>query len=232
MVSLSTDPGQDILKFPKDSWALVIDDHPMFCDALELTLASICAFSKIESANSIGEATSLIKQFAPPSLIVLDLNLPDVNGFDGLTRMLALVSACPLVVVSSVTDNRVITSALKLGASGFVPKHSPRSMFRTAIETIQCGGIYVPENFVATELSQVQDQMLKALATLTAQQARILDLISVGLLNKQIAHELAIAESTVKAHVTAIMRKLGVKNRTQAVLIAKDAKQVTILPKY
>ena len=220
------------IDYGEQSWALVIDDHPMFCDALELTLASVCEFSKIECANSISEATACIEQNAQPSLVVLDLNLPDVSGMDGITRMLGLVSTCPLVVVSSVADNKVITSALKIGASGFVPKHSSRSVFKTAIDTIQDGGIYVPDNFVATELSQDQSQAMQALSTLTAQQARILDLISQGLLNKQIAHELLIAEATVKAHVTAIMRKLGLNNRTQAVLVAKDAKLETLLPNH
>lgn len=212
------------------SWALVVDDHPMFCDALELTLGSVCEFSKIDCANSISEAADLIKQNTQPALIVLDLNLPDVRGLDGINRMLGLVKSCPLVVVSSVADNKVITSALQIGASGFVPKHSSRSVFKTALEKIEAGGIFVPDNFVATELSEDQNQAMKALSTLTAQQARILDLISEGLLNKQIAHELSIAEATVKAHVTAIMRKLGVNNRTQAVLVAKDAKLDTILP--
>ncbi|MEL7211092.1 MAG: response regulator transcription factor [Pseudomonadota bacterium] len=232
MVLSSSLPNQNAIKYAEDAWALVIDDHPMFCDALELTLGSICDFSAIKSTNSIAEATALIEENAPPSLVVLDLNLPDVKGFDGLTRILALVSTCPLVVVSSVTDNKVITSALKIGASGFVPKHSPRSVFKAAIDTIQSGRVYVPDNFLASELSNEQSQALEALSTLTAQQARILDLISEGLLNKQIAHELSIAEATVKAHVTAIMRKLGVNNRTQAVLVAKDAKLETILPKH
>jgi len=226
--SLVTNP--QVLNYDNSSWALVVDDHPMFCDALELTLGSVCEFSKIESSNSISEATALIEQNTQPSLIVLDLNLPDVRGLEGITRMLGLVKTCPLMVVSSVADNKVITSALQIGASGFVPKHSSRSVFKTAIDTITAGRVFVPDSFVATELSQDQNQAMKALSTLTAQQARILDLISEGLLNKQIAHELSIAEATVKAHVTAIMRKLGVNNRTQAVLVAKDAILETILP--
>lgn len=228
--------SSDSIPQPRDYednlWALVVDDHPMFCDALELTLSSVCEFSKIESANSISEATTLIEHNTPPSLIVLDLNLPDARGLDGVTRMLGLVKTCPLVVVSSVADNKVITSALQIGASGYVPKHSSRSVFKTALEKIEAGGVFVPDNFVATEFSEEHNKATKALSALTAQQARILDLISEGLLNKQIAHELSIAEATVKAHVTAIMRKLGVNNRTQAVLVAKDAKLDTILPNH
>ena len=222
--------AENAISFGKEAWALVIDDHPMFCDALELTLGSICEFSKIRSANSIAQAAELIEHIAKPSLVVLDLNLPDVKGFDGLTRILDLISPAPLVVVSSVSENQIVASVLKLGASGFVAKHSPRSTFRAAIETIRNGDTYVPESFVDSDVDQAQSDAFHAVSSLTAQQARILDLISEGLLNKQIAHELSIAEATVKAHVTAIMRKLGVNNRTQAVLVANEARLETILP--
>ena len=151
-------------------------------------------------------------------------------GLTGFRRILALISPAPLIVVSSMSENQIVTSALKLGASGFLPKHSPRSTFKAALETIQDGRAYVPDNFIATELSTEQSRAVEAVATQTPQQARILELISDGLLNKQIAHELSIAEATVKAHVTAIMRKLGVNNRTQAVLVAGEAKFKSILP--
>ena len=230
MVQVSAIPTTAPLRFSANAWALIVDDHPMFCDALELTLRSICEFASIQSVNSIAEASALIENGDLPSLVVLDLNLPDVSGFDGLARMLTLVAPNPIIVVSSLSENRIITSALKLGASGFVPKHSPRPVFKSAIETIQDGRIFVPESFVASELPDEQSQALRALSTLTPQQARILELISDGLLNKQIAHELSIAEATVKAHVTAIMRKLSVNNRTQAVQVANEAKFKSILP--
>lgn len=223
-------PAQAAVDFGRDAWALVVDDHPMFCDALDLTLRSICAFSVIRSANSIAEASDLIDQNTPPSLVVLDLNLPDSHGFEGLTRILSLIAPSPLVVVSSASENKIVASALDLGASGFVAKHAPRSTFQAAIETIQAGGVYRPDSFIATEMTDEQSNAFHAVATLTAQQARILELISAGLLNKQIAHELSIAEATVKAHVTAIMRKLGVNNRTQAVLVAQEAKFEKMLP--
>ena len=218
------------IKFPANAWALIVDDHPMFCDALELTLRSICDFASIRSVNCIADAAELIGKSGAPALVVLDLNLPDVTGFDGLARILTLVSPTPVVVVSSLSENRIITSALNLGASGFVPKHSPRPVFKAALEAIQEGNVYFPDNFVASEIPDEQNQALRALSTLTPQQARILELISDGLLNKQIAHELSIAEATVKAHVTAIMRKLGVNNRTQAVQVANAAKFTSILP--
>ncbi|MDJ0641086.1 MAG: response regulator transcription factor [Paracoccaceae bacterium] len=213
-----------------EGWALIVDDHPMFCDALELTLRSISEFDTIRNANSIGEAVALLSEKTAPALVVLDLNLPDANGLDGLTRIVNLVSPAPVIVVSSLTDNRIVTSALKVGASGYVPKHSPRTVFKAAVESVEQGRIYVPDNFVPTEVPTRQSEALRALSSLTPQQARILEFMSDGLLNKQIAYELSIAEATVKAHVTAIMRKLGVQNRTQAVLVAKDATFDSILP--
>ena len=213
-----------------DGWALIVDDHPMFCDALELTLRSISEFDTIRNANSIGEAVALLARESAPALVVLDLNLPDATGLDGLTRIVNLVAPAPVIVVSSLTDNRIVTSALKVGASGYVPKHSPRTVFKAAIEAVEQGRIYVPDNFVPTEVPTRQTEALRALSSLTPQQARILEFMSDGLLNKQIAYELSIAEATVKAHVTAIMRKLGVHNRTQAVLVAKDATFDSILP--
>jgi DNA-binding NarL/FixJ family response regulator len=117
-----------------------------------------------------------------------------------------------------------------------VPKHSQRNVFRRAIETIVQGDRFVPDGYIDPEgpdgalARSASDEALARLATLTNQQARILSLICEGRLNKQIAYELSIAETTVKAHVTAIMRKLGVQSRTQAVLIAQEARFNKVLP--
>ena len=142
----------------------------------------------------------------------------------------------PVVVVSSLDDNRVIGAALKAGAAGFVPKHSHREVFRAAFDALRDGQGYVPEGFVAqadpnAPASQREDA-IQRLGLLTRQQAKILQLICEGMLNKQIAYELSIAETTVKAHVTAIMRKLGVQSRTQAVLIAREASFASLMPEH
>ncbi|MEL7166287.1 MAG: response regulator transcription factor [Pseudomonadota bacterium] len=214
-----------VQRFKSNDWAMIVDDHPMFCDALELTLRSICEFSAVEMANSLQEGLAIAaRRPTQPGLVVLDLHMPDVSGFDGLVRMLKAVEPAPVIVVSSMSDNAVVTSVLKAGASGFVPKHAPRSTFRRAIEAIENGRTFVPDNFVAAESVDRQGDAVRSVASLTPQQARILELICDGMLNKQIAFELSIAEATVKAHVTAIMRKLGVQNRTQAVLVANDAR--------
>lgn len=217
--------------FKPDDWAMIVDDHPMFCDALELTLRSICEFRAIEIANCLQDGLNTVAtRPTRPGLVVLDLHMPDVSGFDGLVRMLKAVDPAPVIVVSSLADNAVVTQALKAGASGYVPKHSPRNTFRRAIDAIEQGRTFVPDNFVAAEPVDRQSNAMRSVASLTPQQARILELICDGMLNKQIAFELSIAEATVKAHVTAIMRKLGVQNRTQAVLVANDARFDSSLP--
>lgn len=204
--------------------ALIVDDHPLFCDALSMTLQGSIGIADIATAPDLGSATGIIRQSGAPDVIVLDLNLPDVNGLDGVIRLRNMVRS-PVVVVSSMADDRVVSSAIHAGASGFVPKHSQREVFQAAFEALQNGQQFIPPGYVlldhASETST--DDAISRLGSLTNQQARILQLICEGKLNKQIAYDLSIAETTVKAHVTAIMRKLGVQSRTQAVLIAKEA---------
>lgn len=215
---------------PENGWALVIDDHPLFCDALKLTLRSIADFSRVKTADCLESALALLDSDAQPSLIILDLNLPDVSGLYGLIRLKRKAEQTPIIIVSSMTENSIIGGAIVAGASGFVPKHSPRAVFKEALDCIANGEIYKPSGFVESNAPSERDETLSRLSSLTNQQARILDLICEGKLNKQIAFDLTIAETTVKAHVTAIMRKLGVQSRTQAVLVAQDARFARVLP--
>ncbi|MBE1283547.1 MAG: response regulator [Rhodobacteraceae bacterium] len=200
--------------------ALIVDDHPLFCDALSMTLRAATGIRDITTASCLSDAMEELDK--APDLILLDLNLPDVNGLEGLAR-LRKATCAPIIVISSMADNRIISSVLHAGAMGFVPKHSPREVFQSAFDALRRGEQFVPPGFVllAEDNSALQDGAQR-LASLTNQQAKILRLICEGKLNKQIAYDLSIAETTVKAHVTAIMRKLGVQSRTQAVLIAKD----------
>lgn len=216
-------------KMPQ-GWALVIDDHPLFCDALELTLRSVANFDKVVTADSLENALERLADDPTPSLILLDLNLPDVDGLDGLMRLKRTAESTPVIIVSSMTDNSIIANSIVAGAQGFVPKHSHRSVFLEAIQTIAAGNIYKPAGYVEGSGAEAKEDHLSRLSSLTNQQARILDLICEGKLNKQIAFDLSIAETTVKAHVTAIMRKLGVQSRTQAVLVAQEAKYSKVLP--
>lgn len=213
--------------------ALIVDDHPLFCDALGMTLRTVAGVERVETAGRLEQALARLEQAPLPDVVVLDLNLPDVTGLDGLIRLRATAPGVPVVVVSSLDDNRVIGAALRAGAVGFVPKHSHRDVFRAAFDALREGGTYAPEGFAPQAdagIASPREAAMLRLGLLTRQQAKILQLICEGMLNKQIAYELSIAETTVKAHVTAIMRKLGVQSRTQAVLIAREASFASLMP--
>ncbi len=214
--------------------ALIVDDHPLFCDALAMTLKAVAGIARIDTADRLDTAIARLEAGPLPDVVVLDLNLPDVNGLDGLIRLRQVVGDVPVVVVSSLADNRVIGACLHAGAAGFVPKHARREVFRAAFDAIRAGVGYLPEGYVPqadpmAPASQ-KEAAIARLGLLTRQQAKILQLICEGKLNKQIAYDLTIAETTVKAHVTAIMRKLGVQSRTQAVLIAGAASFSSLMP--
>ncbi|WP_342078190.1 response regulator transcription factor [Yoonia sp. SS1-5] len=211
-------------------WALIIDDHPLFCDALELTLRALDRFDDVKTADCMEAGLKQLEHAPAPALILLDLNLPDVSGLDGLIRIKRCADKSPVVIVSSVTDNAIINAAIAAGASGFVPKHSGRAVFKEALAEIAENKVYKPAGFVDAPDGDDYARTLARLSSLTNQQGRILELICEGKLNKQIAYDLSIAEGTVKAHVTAIMRKLGVQRRTQAVLVAQEARFFNTLP--
>jgi DNA-binding NarL/FixJ family response regulator len=209
--------------------ALIVDDHPLFCDALALTLRGIAGVAEVDSATSLGAALDRLGDGAPPDVILLDLDLPDVDGLDGLIRLRATAPEVPVLVVSSMAEPRLIGAALAAGAEGYVPKHSGRDTFRAALDALGRGERWLPDGIGAETADDTADAVAR-LGQLTRQQAKILDLLCQGRLNKQIAWELSIAETTVKAHVTAIMRKLGVQSRTQAVLIAQQARFAAFVP--
>lgn len=222
---MSPDPA------PAFGHALVIDDHPLFCDALALTLRGLMGVERVETANALAPALAQLEGGARPDVVLLDLDLPDVEGLEGLLRLRAVAPDVPVLVVTSMTDPRLIEAALAAGAAGFVPKHSGREAFRAAFDRLRAGQRALPEGWEPpTGPGDPAADAVGRLAQLTRQQARILELLCQGRLNKQIAWELAIAETTVKAHVTAIMRKLGVQSRTQAVLLAQSSRFASLLP--
>jgi len=200
---------------------LIIDDHPLFREALHSAVKS--AYPQVQSAEarSIAEALDVLASEAGYDLCLLDLNMPDVQGFDGLLQLRTRHPRLPVVVVSGHEDPRVISEALSYGAAGFIPKSSRKSDLADAIKAVMAGSIYVPDTYVP----QTHDaeragraDMVQRLATLTPQQLRVLQMLRQGLLNKQIAFELQVGETTVKAHVSEILRKLNVYSRTQAVI--------------
>jgi DNA-binding NarL/FixJ family response regulator len=219
----------------RDDMILVIDDHPLFCEALQMTLSDALGLAQVETASSLGAGLAALRGGLQADTIILDLNLPDVAGLDGLTRLRNAAPGVPVIVVSSMAEERIITAVLHAGAAGFVPKHSPREAFVEAIRAVAQGGTYLPQGYSAPSRAGDDAATLagrsavERLAELTPQQGRILALVCEGYLNKQIAYELSISETTVKAHVTAILRKLGAQSRTQAVRIANSASFAQIL---
>jgi DNA-binding NarL/FixJ family response regulator len=202
--------------------ALIVEDHPLFSEALAMTLRAFVGIERIMTADRLALALQRLSEAPSPDVVLLDLHLPDVTGMDGLIRLRQAAPRVPVVVVSSLADARVIGAALAAGAAGFVPKHSQREVFRAAFAAIGDGRSYTPDGYQpgAGAEGPGENEAVARLRTLTRQQAAILQLICAGKPNKVIAWELTVAETTVKAHVTAIMRKLGVTSRTQAVLMA------------
>jgi len=199
---------------------LIADDHPLFRGALREAIAGLSG-AAIDEAGTFEEVTALLERGGDIDLVLLDLRMPGVRGLSGLMYLRAQYPALPIVVVSANDDPGVIRRCIEFGASGFIPKTLGSDAIRQAIEHILAGGVWTPPDVDLNAASDHESAAIIArLATLTPQQVRVLMLLSGGLLNKQIGHELGVSEVTVKAHVSAILQKLGVDSRTQAVIAA------------
>ena len=197
----------------------IVDDHPLFRDALNQSLKMRFASLETVQAGSMAELTDLLSNDQNIDLVLLDLSMPGVQAFSGLLYLRAQYPQIPVVIVSAIDDSNTIKRAMDFGASGFVPKSQPVDQIRLAVQSVLAGDIWTPAGFDIDAISNNEDEDLIArLGRLTPQQVRVLMMLSEGLLNKQIAYELAVSEATVKAHVSAILQKLGVDSRTQAVI--------------
>jgi DNA-binding NarL/FixJ family response regulator len=210
------------MKPPGEPMRLVVaDDHPLFRGALRESMAGLFERAEINEAGSFDEITHLLERSAEIDLILLDLSMPGMRGFSGLMYLRAQYPGVPIIVVSANEDAAVIRRCMNFGASGFIPKTLGIEEMRVAIARVIEGGIWTPPE---VDLGQSWDgeaaELMPRLASLTPQQVRVLMMLSEGLLNKQIAYELSVSEATVKAHVSAILQKLGVESRTQAVIAA------------
>jgi DNA-binding NarL/FixJ family response regulator len=200
---------------------VIADDHPLFRGALREAVSGLFDKADIAEAGSFEEVTKLLDRGAEIDLILLDLSMPGVRGFSGLMYLRAQYPSVPIIVVSANDDPTVIRRCMDFGASGFIPKTLAIEAMRGAIARVFEGGVWTPPDIDLGAGSDAQTAGLMArLASLTPQQARVLMMLSEGLLNKQIAYELGVSEATVKAHVSAILQKLGVESRTQAVIAA------------
>jgi DNA-binding NarL/FixJ family response regulator len=200
---------------------LIADDHPLFRGALREAVAGIFVDAAVTEAGNIEEVTEVLERGGEVDLILLDLSMPGVRGFSGLMYLRAQYPSLPIVVVSANDDPAVIRRCMEFGASGFIPKTLGIEALRAAIARVLRGEVWTPPDVDLTRPSDAETTALVVrLSTLTPQQVRVLMMLSGGLLNKQIAYELGVSEATVKAHVSAILQKLGVESRTQAVIAA------------
>jgi DNA-binding NarL/FixJ family response regulator len=198
---------------------IIVDDHPLFRAALRQTLASGDPSIEVEEAGDLAGLNAALETDRDCDLVLLDLNMPGVRGFSGLLLLRAQYPDVPVAIISAVEDGAVIRRAFELGASGYLHKSVGPPEIRRAIETVLSGEVFVPEGI---DIASDDDHsaLMRRLSTLTPQQVRVLMMLSDGLMNKQIAYELSISEATVKAHVSAILQKLDVDSRTQAVIAA------------
>ncbi|MFD1626001.1 response regulator transcription factor [Azospirillum griseum] len=205
---------------------LIADDHPMVRDALRNAVLYSCQASTVEEADSLdGVMAALDRLDGDVDLVLLDVTMPGMNGLNGLRALRQRFPATPVVMVSAHEERRLVREAIDSGAVGFIPKSTPRDVIAAALRQVLNGDIYLPpfsESEQAQEAAEDAEtaDIARRIATLTAQQLRVLELVGTGKLNKEIAFDLGITETTVKAHVSAILQKLKVYSRTQAVVIA------------
>jgi DNA-binding NarL/FixJ family response regulator len=200
---------------------VIADDHPLFRGALREAVSGLFAHADIAEAGTFEMVTQLLERGSEVDLILLDLTMPGVRGFSGLMYLRAQYPGVPVAVVSANDDPAVIRRCMEFGASGFIPKTLGVDAMRAAIARVLKGEIWSPPDVDLTRGSDADTAaLISRLSTLTPQQVRVLMMLSEGLLNKQIAYELGVSEATIKAHVSAILQKLGVESRTQAVIAA------------
>lgn len=202
---------------------IVADDHPLFRAALTQALRQLAPRADIVEADTMEATADVVNRHPDADLVLLDLHMPGANGFSGLIQLRGQMPDIPVAVISGSDEAYVVRRALDYGASGFIPKSSSLALIAEAVGEILEGEVWLPEALagVLDETNEEEARFAEAIASLTPQQFRVLNMLTDGLLNKQIAFELNVSEATIKAHVTAILRKLGVHSRTQAVIAAQ-----------
>ena len=200
---------------------LIADDHPLFREALKGAVAQVLPGANLIEADGTEALYALAEANTDADLLLLDLTMPGANGYSALVHLRGSQPQLPVIVVSAREEPAVIRRALDHGAVGFIPKSSDAATIRDAIATVLDGGTWAPaQALTADGVSDEEADIASRLRELTPQQFRVLSMLGAGLLNKQIAYELGVSEATIKAHMTAILRKLGASNRTPAILLA------------
>lgn len=202
-----------------DPTIVIADDHPLFRTALRETIAKQESSRQVLEAGDIGALQLLLEHNVEVDLILLDLNIPGALGFSALIFLCASYPEIPVMMISAFDTPETVARAIHHGAAGFLSKGSDAATIAHAIGEVLAGNIYVPHGVtVGATINPNEAAVATRMATLTPQQFRVASMLGAGLLNKQIAFELNLTEATIKAHVTEILRKLGVHSRTQAVL--------------
>lgn len=196
---------------------IIADDHPLFRQALLNNLKPHFEQCSWHEAQNVDELEKQLHDQSSIDLLLLDLNIPGAHGFNTLIHVRSHFPEIPVVVVSAYEDNQTVQQAMQYGAMGFIPKSTPTEKIIEGIESVLSGKNWSPE-LPKTPTESSDDDISQRVASLTQQQYRILMMFADGLLNKQIAYDLGVSEATIKAHATAIFRKLNVRNRTQAVI--------------
>jgi DNA-binding NarL/FixJ family response regulator len=200
---------------------LIADDHPLVRGALRQAVANAVAGAELVECGALEDVTKALEANSEVDLILLDLAMPGVRGYSGLMMLRAQYPSAPVVVVSGREERNVIRLCIDFGASGFIPKSTDMETMQLAIRSVLAGDLWAPPDVdLNAPVDRDTADSVRRLASLTPQQVRVLMMLSEGLLNKQIAYELSVSEATVKAHVSAILQKLGVESRTQAVIAA------------
>ena len=206
---------------------VIADDHPLVRGALRQAVAGAIPEATIKETADLDQLSRQLEINPETDLVLLDLSMPGMRGYSGLFYLRAQYPNVPIVIVSANEDRAVMRRCIEIGAAGFIPKTTEMDVMRQAIRAILAGATWVPCDL---ELSATNDKatgdIVRRLGSLTPQQMRVLMMVSEGLLNKQIAYELSVSEATVKAHVSAILQKLGVESRTQAVIAAAKIEPV------
>ncbi len=199
---------------------ILADDHPLFRQALTITLKAHFSGAEIFDAQTIPELEEHLKNETGADLLLLDLDIPGALGFNSLITIRRLYPDLGIVIISGFEDKETIYKSMNLGAAGFIPKSTPVQDMVVAIKEVLNGKLWTPDGeFNSNTQTTVTDDKI---ASLTPKQHKILLMFADGLLNKQIAYELGLSESTIKSHASTIFLKLGVRNRTQAVILLNE----------
>ncbi len=203
---------------------LIADDHPLFRDAIKQVIDEKWEGADILEVSNLDEAKEAADNDDDLDVVLLDLNMPGAEGFSGLVSIRNSAPMLPVVIISAEESPDVIQRALTCGALGFIPKSSSKERIGDAIQAVLSGKSFVPPELAEAieEKRRMDDELKEKAALLTPAELGVLELLTLGKPNKIIAYELDIKESTVKAHISSILRKLGVHSRTQAVLVAKS----------